>query len=56
MVRFIYCGCGHEHLFRMQRSWWMRLFGARRLYLCTHCKRWQLLARHFPKGAALNHS
>jgi hypothetical protein len=38
MVRLAPCGCGTEYLVRIERAWWMRAFGWRRLYFCTRCR------------------
>lgn len=37
-MKLTVCGCGTEHLERIERSWWMRLlFPGRRLYYCNVC-------------------
>jgi hypothetical protein len=37
-MRLTACSCGTEHLERIPRSWWMRVFTARRHYQCSRCK------------------
>jgi hypothetical protein len=37
-MRLTPCSCGVEHLERIPRSWWMRVFTARRHYQCSRCK------------------
>ncbi len=36
-LRFNRCGCDSPSLGRIPRSWWMRLFKSRRLYVCNSC-------------------
>jgi hypothetical protein len=36
-MRLTACSCGLEHLDRIPRSWWMRLFTLRRHYECGRC-------------------
>ncbi len=38
MISLRPCACGPEEWVRIQRSFWMRLFRARRLYYCERCK------------------
>lgn len=45
MLRFTTCGCGVRHLVRIDRSWWMKLFARRRLYVCAVCHERQFLRR-----------
>lgn len=36
-MKLTMCACGAEHLERIPRSWWMRLFTSRRHYQCSQC-------------------
>jgi hypothetical protein len=39
------CGCDPQHYARVQRRGWMRLFDARRLYICRQCNTVAFLRR-----------
>lgn len=36
-LRLDQCGCQLPSFGRIPRSWWMRVFRSRRLYVCTGC-------------------
>jgi len=43
MSFFSACDCTANHLGRVERRGWMRLFSQRRLYQCSSCRKLQLL-------------
>jgi DNA-directed RNA polymerase subunit RPC12/RpoP len=47
-MRLNACLCGAEHLQRVPRSWWMRLFTWRRHYRCSRCGARMFIAKVFP--------
>jgi hypothetical protein len=40
------CGCDPQHYARVQRRGWMRIFDARRLYVCRQCHTLAFLRRN----------
>jgi hypothetical protein len=50
-MRLTACSCGAEHLERIPRSWWMRLFISRRHYQCSRCRATMFIAKVLtPRG------
>jgi predicted SprT family Zn-dependent metalloprotease len=47
-VRYQPCGCDQHYRKRQRRSWWMRLFWSRRLYLCKDCRQYLLIPEPRP--------